>query len=49
MLFDITSSARELAKISYYAAAAGVLDASANEELARLAWEEQGLAGEEPE
>ncbi len=43
LLFDISRSARELAKISYYAAAAGVLDASSNEELARLAWEEPGL------
>ena len=47
LLFDVTTSARELAKISYYAAAAGVLDASSNEELAKLAWEEQGLAREE--
>lgn len=41
LLFDISGAARELAKISYYAAAAGVLDATDNEELARLAWEEQ--------
>jgi len=48
MLFDITGSARELAKISYYAAASGVLDASVNEDLARLAWDEQGLAKQGP-
>ncbi len=47
LVFDITTSARELAKISYYAAAAGVLDAGANEDLARLAWEEQGVARED--
>jgi hypothetical protein len=49
LLFDITKSARELAKISYYAAAAGVLDAAVNEELARLAWEEQSIAREASE
>lgn len=48
LLFDITKSARELAKISYYAAGAGVLDATANEELAKLAWEEAD-GGEVPQ